>query len=430
MLRYPSSHQERRTQNHDDLLVSTNGFHYQTPNNEAGYKQSTRAPPHSQQHRGQTTRHVAPPPQVSESRNGKSKKNSVYSQSSRASSSRHDSVYSSHSNQSFIPSPAQSPRTQINYSSPNPIQEYAPELFYRQPKKSAQSNQPMDCNQHQPSRAVDYNQQQVTRTMNFIQQETNTMSHAAPPSTSKQQQRRLSYTPKTYQAMTSRAVEPPSPTASIKKAKPVAAAPPPSSKQQQQRRLSYTQKTYQATTSRTLEPTSPTARTERVKPASAAPPSSSKSSKQQQQRRLSYTPKTYQATTSRALEPSPHAVEEVEPAAIKYQRIRDTTVPVTIKCFIDDTPVHHMLVFSTASFRKVQDVIQAKSERYFSRRIEIGKICYVDANSDLVRLCEEEDWIECKYDQRKELYLRIDLIDVTDAGSTENIEQDIFAAYE
>jgi hypothetical protein len=165
---------------------------------------------------------------------------------------------------------------------------------------------------------------------------------------------------------------------------------------------------------------------------STPPPSASAPSSGRNQRRLSYAPKTYQATTTRAVEPSspPEIVEDLEPAAIKFQRTRDMSTPVTIKLFVDDTQVQRMLLPPSSSFKKLEGVVQVKCEKYFDRKIEIGKISYVDSNNDLVRLLEEDDWLECKYDLRKELFIRLDLIDVTDAGSNECLEEDIFAAYE
>jgi hypothetical protein len=106
------------------------------------------------------------------------------------------------------------------------------------------------------------------------------------------------------------------------------------------------------------------------------------------------------------------------PAAVKFQGMQCT--PISIQLFVDGTQVQRMLLFPTISFDKVAELIQVKCEKYYKRKIEIGMICYVEArNGDLAQIMKEEDWLKCKYDMRREDFLRLYLIDCTDAGSLE-----------
>jgi hypothetical protein len=145
-----------------------------------------------------------------------------------------------------------------------------------------------------------------------------------------------------------------------------------------------------------------------------------------QQQRIQH---LYQEAPGTKFESSPTNMEEVETEAVKFQRLRDKMNPISIQLFVDDTQVQRMLLFPTVSFKKVKELIQVKCEKYFECKIEVGMICYVDSDGDLVRVLKEEDWIECKYDMRRDVFLRLDLIDCTSI-SMENSEGDIFSAYE
>jgi hypothetical protein len=150
-------------------------------------------------------------------------------------------------------------------------------------------------------------------------------------------------------------------------------------------------------------------------PPSASLPSLPSSAQQQRIQHLYQEALTNESESS----PPPTSTEEVETEAVKFQRMRDT--PIAIKLFIDDTQIQRMLVFPIVSFKKVEDLIQVKCEKYFKRKIEIGMICYVEArNGDLVRVLKEEDWLECKYEMRRADFIRLDLIDCTDNGSLSN----------
>ncbi|KAL3901833.1 MAG: hypothetical protein SGCHY_000304 [Lobulomycetales sp.] len=144
---------------------------------------------------------------------------------------------------------------------------------------------------------------------------------------------------------------------------------------------------------------------------------------------VSYAPKSYAVETSRFASPAspPMSVEEREPPSKKYQRERDPSTPVTIKLFVDDTPIQRMLIFPSAPYETVNDLIQKKCNKYYSRTVEIGKICYADTNGDLVRVVEEDDWVDCKYDLREELYIRLDLIDVVDGEAAVDDLVDAYA---